>query len=112
MKPPRIIYHPAPSPALDGGQTEVRPVDLGRDPKRAIAWIRRRLGLLGVRDDAPVRFENRRLPDAPAPEAREAPTPAGPPFTPMSPERRELSSDELLTALEADPRLRPTDRRD
>jgi hypothetical protein len=113
MKPPRIIYHPAPSPGLDGELHEVRPVDLGRDPKLAFTWIRRRLGLLPATATEAPRFEARRLPDAPAPEALTAqriaqPDPIAP--APAAPARRELSSEELLAALESDPRLRRSDR--
>lgn len=104
MKPPRIVYHPAPAPALDGELHPVRPVDLGRDPRRALAWIRRRLGLLPVADDSLAHFEARRLPDAPDPQPS-APRPLPPAAPSTPPARRELSSEELLAELEADPRL-------
>jgi hypothetical protein len=81
--------------------------DLVRDPRRALSWIRRRLGLLPVADNSLARFEARRLPDAPDSQAS-APRPLSPTSSTPAPEiapRRELSSEELLAELEADPRL-------
>ena len=115
MKPPRIIYHPAPSPALDGSEVTPQPVDLGRDPRRALAWIRRRLGLIETKEGSGATFEGRRLPDAPSAEPRSAlpATSAHPEVTtPQVPEAPGLSTDELLAALEADPRLNDPRRRD
>lgn len=115
MKPPRIIYHPAPSPALDGSEVAPQPIDLGRDPRRALAWIRRRLGLIETREESGVTFEGRRLPDAPSAEPRSvlSATSVRPEAaTPQTPVTAGLSTDELLAALEADPRLNDPRRRD
>lgn len=115
MKPPRIIYHPAPSPALDGSEVTPRPIDLGRDPRRALAWIRRRLGLIETKEESGVTFEGRRLPDAPSAEPRTTlPATSVRPevTTPQAPAAVGLSTDELLAALEADPRLHDPRRRD
>ena len=115
MKPPRIIYHPAPSPALDGSEVAPQPIDLGRVPHRALAWIRRRLGLIETGEESGVTFEGRRLPDAPSAEPRSVlpATSARPEVdTPQAPVATGLSTDELLAALEADPRLNDLRRRD
>ena len=62
MDPVRIIYHAAPGPASDGSIVEVPPVDLGTDSEFALAWIRRRLGLVGVPDENLLRFKSEIVP--------------------------------------------------
>lgn len=43
---PRFIYHPAPGPRPNGEFETPPPIELGRDARFALRWIRRRLGVV------------------------------------------------------------------